>query len=120
VAITYKIDEGAGIVSFRFSHYPTVDDYQEGFSQALEQVEAAHIDRWLVWLDYDELTLDTRSLTFSKEIALDINRYISKLAVVCPIKWHSREKIILELIRNQFKEVKIFVSVQDARKWLLE
>ena len=121
MAITYELEEKEGIVRLRLSGPPTMDEYQATFPQALEQIEATNIDKWLVILDYEEPATDAKDVAFTEYLFnQQLNRYIHRMAVVCPLQLYSRVKNVLEPIKNQGKPVELFQSIDEARDWLLE
>ena len=120
MAINYEIDPEEGIVTFHYDAPPAIEDYQLGFSKALQEIGDAGISRWLLILDYDEPTSDQRAQAFNEIVAQEINRYITKIAVVCPLQWHARLSDVLEPISNQGKPVGLFQTIDEARNWLKE
>ncbi len=119
MAITYEINEKDGIISFHFSSPPTIDDYQQAFPAAIEQVVSGNINRWL--LIFDEYSLsdtDDKSEAFGEFVAREINRYISKIAIVCPAQYDPRFQDVLEPIRNQDKPIGMFQTIEEAQDWL--
>ena len=118
MAIDYRIDDG--VVTLHFSAPPTMEDYQSSFPDALREIDAAKIGRWLVVLDYEEPISDEKARAFNEFVALDINRYVSKIAIVCPMQWHARLRDIFDPLRNQGKPVGMFQTIDEAKSWLQE
>jgi hypothetical protein len=120
MAIEYKIDTKDRVVTFHFSAPPTREDYESSFPDALREIYAAQIDRWLIVLDYEDPISDQKTHTFNEFVALEINRYVSKIAFVCPVQWHARLRDIFEPVSNQGKPVGMFQTIGEAESWLQE
>lgn len=120
MAIEYEIDTIDEIVTFHFTSLPTAEDYQSSFATALKEVEAAGINHWLMLLDYSEPSSDEKIRAFNELVVQEINRYVSKMAIVCAMQLHVRVRNVLEPITNQGKEVNFFTTVEEAKSWLLE
>ena len=120
MAIEYEIDTTDGIVIFRFTTQPSLEDYQSSFAAGLRACEEAGITHWLLVLEYSEPSSDEKIRAFNEFVAQEINRYVSKMAVVCPLQGHARLRDVLEPIINQGKEVGIFTTVEEARNWLVQ
>jgi hypothetical protein len=120
MAIKFELNPDEGIVTFHYDAPATMDDYQADFSNALKEIEAAGISRWLLVLEFDEPASDQRARAFNESVAQEINRYITKIAVVCPLQWHARLSDVLEPISNQGKPVGLFQTIDEAQNWLKE
>ncbi len=119
MAIEYEVDTNDGILTFHFSSQPVLEDYQSSFPAGLREAEEAGITRWLLDLKYSEPSSDEKIRAFNEFVAQEINRYVSKLAVACPLQGHARLRDVLEPIINQGKDVHMFETVEEARSWLL-
>ncbi|MEE4235107.1 MAG: STAS/SEC14 domain-containing protein [Anderseniella sp.] len=120
MAIDYKIDTKDGVVTFHFRAPPTMEDYQSSFPDALREIDAAQIGRWLIVLDYEAATSDEKARAYSEFVALEIRRYVNKIAIVCPVQWHARLRDIYEPLSNQGKPVDMFQTIEEAKSWLQE
>ncbi len=120
MTIKYEISPEEGIVTFHYDAPPTMEDYQSGFAKALKEIEGARIGKWLLVLDFDEPASDERDRAFSESVVQEINRYITKIAVVCPLQGHARIFNVLEPVSNQGKPVGVFQTIDEARNWLHE
>ncbi|MEE4238501.1 MAG: STAS/SEC14 domain-containing protein [Anderseniella sp.] len=118
MAIDYKIDTKDGVVTLHFSAPPTMEDYETSFPDALREIDAAQISRWLIVLDYEDPISDQRARSFNEFVALEINRYVSKIAIVCPVQWHARLNNIFEPLSNQGKLVGMFQTIEEAKSWI--
>ncbi len=119
MVIDYDIDTIDGIVTFYFSSQPEIEDYQQSFLAALREIEAAGISRWLLVLDY-EPRANKDSSSYNEFVAREVSRYVTKLAVVCPLQGHARMRNVLEPIINQHRQVAMFQMQDEARSWLCE
>ena len=61
---------------------------------------------------------DQRARSFNEFVALEINRYVSKIAIVCPVQWHARLNNIFEPLSNQGKLVGMFQTIEEAKSWI--
>ncbi len=120
MAIKYEINCDEGIVTFHYDAPPTMEDYQSGFAKALQEIERARIGNWLFVVDCDELASDERARAFNESVVREINRYITMIAVVCPLQGHARIFNVLEPVSNQGKPVGVFQTIDEARNWLHE
>lgn len=120
MAIEYEIDTTDRIVIFHFTAQPSLEDYQGNFAAGLRACEEAGINHWLLDLEYSEPSSDEKIRAFNEFVAQEISRYVSKMAVACPLQGHARLRDVLEPIINQGKEVGIFTTVEEARNWLVQ
>lgn len=120
MSIEYVIDTKDEIIIFHFSSRPVLEDYQSSFPAALREIEPAGITRWLLVLEYSEPSPDEKNLGFNQFVAQEIYRYVSRMAVVCPLQDHVRLRDVLEPLINQDKQVSIFTTFEEAKRWLLE
>jgi hypothetical protein len=119
MAIEFEIDTNDGVLTFHFTSQPVLEDYQSSFPAALREAEAAGITRWLLVLEYSEPSSDEKIRAFNEFVAQEISRYVTKMAVVCPVQGHARVRDVLEPIINQGKEVGMFQMTEEAMTWLL-
>ncbi len=118
MTISCKVEEDKQLVTCHLTALPTRDDYQSTFPNSSKEIELGSFGRRLLVLEYNDPESDEDGRDFNAFVARDINKYVTRHAVVCFRSIYDRVRDVLEPISNQGKEVGMFETEVDARKWL--
>ena len=118
MSMTYRVDEVRSIIEVRIDRPIPVEEQQGILAAIISEVRDHEISKWLVVITTTEQQDSNQARRFTEFVFHDLNKSITKLAVVCDPALSSRAREVVAPVENQEKPVRIFSSEGAARTWL--